>query len=372
MEFNEMTKEAILQRMLNFSPDDLDKQQGSVTYDLLSPLAMELAQAYVALDRVLQLGFADTSYGEYLDRRCEELGVFRKSAEHSHGQVTFVGPENTEIEVGTIVSTTTGIEFTITQAGTLIMPLIDEYGNSGTLFTVTLPATAKEAGVVGNVIANTINVVRDDNLKNSVNVNNEASFVGGVPKESDKEYLDRYLETVRQPATSGNKYDYMKWAKEISGISDAQIIPHWDGQLGTVKVIVLGDDKTPPSDKKVDDVKAYIEEVRPVGAEVTVEKAVAIPMNVSVKLELREQPKQEDKESVKQVLNEKINQLITGYLASLAFVDPMVRHSRIANLIGDVQEVKDYHDLEVNDGIKNIEIGHGEVAVMGILTLELI
>lgn len=41
-------------------------------------------------------------------------------------------------------------------------------------------------------------------------------------KKSDDELRDRYFEKVSLPATSGSKYHYEQWAKEISGVGDAK------------------------------------------------------------------------------------------------------------------------------------------------------
>ncbi len=58
--------------------------------------------------------------------------------------------------------------------------------------------------------------------------------------EDDSDYLARILEDLRQPPAAGNKYDYIKWAKEIDGVADAWCIPIGHG-LGTVDVIILAD-----------------------------------------------------------------------------------------------------------------------------------
>lgn len=48
--------ETILQRLLDKVPSDMQKSEGSFIYDALAPAALELAQAYVQLDNVLNLG----------------------------------------------------------------------------------------------------------------------------------------------------------------------------------------------------------------------------------------------------------------------------------------------------------------------------
>ena len=68
--FENVTFEAILEAMLDRVPNTLDKREGSIIYDALAPAAAELQNAYIALDMVLNEGFADTASWQFLVRRC--------------------------------------------------------------------------------------------------------------------------------------------------------------------------------------------------------------------------------------------------------------------------------------------------------------
>lgn len=69
-----------MDRMLTRVDDTLDKREGSMIYDALAPAAAELAQMYIVLKNNIDLVFADTAVGEYLDKLVEQLGVSRKQA----------------------------------------------------------------------------------------------------------------------------------------------------------------------------------------------------------------------------------------------------------------------------------------------------
>ena len=73
----ENTFDNIMTRALERVSDDIDKREGSVIYDALSPMAAELAQAYIVIDGIIDLVFPDTSVGEYLDRLIEQIGLER-------------------------------------------------------------------------------------------------------------------------------------------------------------------------------------------------------------------------------------------------------------------------------------------------------
>lgn len=353
MAYEHQTKQAILQRMLEASPTDIDKRQGSFTYDLLSPAAIELALAYVELEQVLQAGFADTSYGEYLDKRCGELGVYRKPSVKAVGSVSFAGPSGTLIPLGTELAAIgmDAVSFVTVEEG-----IIPEESQG----TVTVAAEAVAGGTSGNVNAGTISLIRG-NLAGILTVTNEEAFSRGLDKESDAAFLQRYLDRVRKPSTSGNANHYEQWAKEVPGIAAVKVFPQWNGPL-TVKVVVLSESRTAPPATKVDEVAAYIETVRPIGAQVTVEAATETPIHITATITIVSGAS----------LAEAQLQMEAGlqaYLKTLAFVDPIVRYSKIANILLEAPAVLDYEGLFVNGGMTNIAMDEEHVAVLGTVSL---
>lgn len=69
-------------------------------------------------------------------------------------------------------------------------------------------------------------------------VTNEHATTGGSNDETDTQLRERYNEYISRPVTSGNKYQYISWAKSVPGVGDAKCIPLWNGP-GTVKVIIV-------------------------------------------------------------------------------------------------------------------------------------
>jgi uncharacterized phage protein gp47/JayE len=352
--FETETKEAVLERLIDGIADDIDKRQGSVVQDLLSPAAIELAQVYVALDQVLTFGFAtEDTPSNYLDLRCAELGVYRKPSVQAIGQVTFEGPEGTVIPEGTRIRTDEAepVYFVTTQEGTILN------GN------VTVNATGEFGGVSGNVLQGEISIVLGD-LAGIVTVTNEFPFDGGVDTESDESLITRYYDKVRKPATSGNVYHYEQWAKEVAGVGDAKVYPLWNG-AGTVKVVLLDDEKTTPAQTIVDAAIAHINDSAPIGATVTVVGATEMPINVSATLTLAQGADIND-------VTTQFSEALAEYLKSLAFItnehtgEPeLIRYTQIANLLLGVPQIIDYTNLTVNGGSANIQPASEEVGVVG-------
>lgn len=354
MVYEAQTKAAILKRMLDGSPLDIDKRQGSVTFDMLSPSAIEMAQAYTELDNVLRWGFASPdgkgAYGPYLDLRGAELGVYRKQALKAVGAVTFSGPNGTVIPQGTQVST--GGEMPV--YFTTMAPASVVNGS------VTVAAEAVNGGASGNAAAASIKLVLG-NLSGILTVSGNAIFSGGVDTESDASLLARYLDRVQKPSTSGNANQYRAWALEVSGISDAKVYPLWNGP-GTVKVSLLDAEKRAPNAAKVSEVASYISGVRPIGASVTVIAATEVPITINATLTLKAG------RSLVQAKAE-IGSALTAYLKTLAFFDSVVRYTQIGAILLNAPSIADYSNLLVNGASTNVTIAEGSVAVPGTVTI---
>lgn len=90
--------------------------------------------------------------------------------------------------------------------------------------------------------------------------------------ETPAALLSRLLDYLRRPPAGGNKYDYVKWALEITNVVAAYPIPLGQG-LGSVDVVIVADKTATGSDiptqELLDEVKSYIEDLRPVTAKYT-------------------------------------------------------------------------------------------------------
>jgi len=340
------TQSTIMQRMLGNTSNDVDKSEGSITYDALSPVAIELALAYTELNRVLNLSFAPTSSGQYLDYRAAEHGLTRKSATVSTGTVTITGSENTVIPAGSLFATNGGVQFETVSAATIL--------SGGTVDVV---VKAILTGSTGNVLAGMIGVISVAIL-GAVMVTNSAATTGGVDEESDVALLARLLQSVKNPATSGNVAHYLQWATEVDGVGSARVIAPWNGPL-TVKVVLLDGSKQPADTSIVSAVASHIESVRPVGADVTVVAATGLTINVVATLTLQMRCVLADVTTTIQ------NNLIS-YLKSIAFVEgAYVSYAKIGDAILNSAGVQDYSGLTVNGGTANITPAIDHVAIVG-------
>jgi uncharacterized phage protein gp47/JayE len=349
MAYEDKTPDVIHAGMLENVDPAIDQREGSVTHDLTMPAAIEIANAYIELDAVLTLGFAETTEGIYLDMRASEHGITRKTSVKSQGSVTLTGPIGTLVPQGTRLQTATSIFF---------VTLADVTLTSGT---ASANAEAEEGGLSGNVSAGTITALAPGDLYGVVTVTNAANFDGGADTEDDASLLKRLKDRVQKPATSGNAAHYQQWALEVAGVGDAKVYPVWNGG-GTVKVVLLDTEKTAPAQSVIDDATTYIESQRPIGVTVTVVGASELPIDVTATMTL-------ESGAVIADVQTQFTTALADYLKSVAFTGELIRYTRIANLLIDVPLVTDYANLTVNGGTANIQPTDGQVGVVGSVAL---
>lgn len=337
-----LTVNEIMEWMLSEVPPNYDISEGSFFYDLLYPVAVQIYLLQTKVNGLTDEAFAMTATGEYLDRKAAEQGLTRRSAGYSKGTVKINGRAGEIVRAGSKVSAD-NILFSIDETVSIPESEVIEIG-----------ATCTIGGYVGNVKAGAINRF-PVTLPGLSSVTNEHDFDGGYDAESDDDLRERYFEKVSRPNTSGNKYHYISWAKEVSGVGDAKVIPLWNGP-GTVKVVVIDINGEPADDELIQAVTSHIEERRPIGANVTVVSANSINISVSVKLISNTDVYDKISDSIKEYLSTAVE---FGY----------VSYAKIGSLILSVDDVQDYSDLTINGGTSNISIPDDSVPVLESLVI---
>ncbi len=348
--YEDQTFDAIMARLLAAIPPDsgLDTREGSFIYDSLAPAALELAQAYIEMDNALNLGFAQTSSGRYLDYRAGEFGLTRKAAVSATGQVAVTGTPGTPVAAGAIFATGAGVQFQTT--GQVIL---DQTGRAAADVQAVVP------GASGNVAAGMINQI-PVGIPGVNSVANAGAATGGADQESDTDLSGRFLQHAQHPISSGNIWDYVYWAKQVAGVGDANCIPLWNGN-GTVKVVLIDSDKQPASPEIVADASAYIDSEAPIGATVAVVSATGLAVNVAAAVT------RAPGYTIAQVQTNFLAKL-TAYLQSMAFQTNAISYAQIGALLLNTQGVLDYSGLLVNGGTANIAVANDRVATPGTVT----
>ncbi|MET3208081.1 UNVERIFIED_CONTAM: putative phage protein gp47/JayE [Paenibacillus sp. PvR008] len=372
----DQTEEEILSRMLEKVPSDMDKSEGSFIWDAQAPVAFMLSEAAIWAQELLRRGFASTAASDNpdfrspeLDLRAAEHGVTRREAVAASGMVAFTGTAGTTVPAGTLVATPADDvsgEASIEYATTALVTL-DEQGKGEAAIRAVNP------GRSGNVTAGVIQVMASP-VSGVSSVMNTEETKSGTDIESDQLLLERFYAKVRNQGTSGNKAQYTQWANEIAGVGGVEVVPLWKGP-GTVALYVLDIDKRAASPDIVAAVQKYIdptqdgqgEGLAPAGPVVTIMPATEVEINISVKVQ-----RTKEKPSTLDEIKKLIESGVRTYLKQLAFYkeDPLVRYTRITAVLLDIPIIIDFSELKINgQSNQNIEIGSGQVAVLGTVSV---
>ncbi len=351
-DFDSLTPEGVQDMLRAFVEDDLGLYagEGGLLNIILAPGAYVFWEALQALRAQVPISFVDETSGAYIDKAAAAYGITRKPGTPASVDVTFTGTANAVVPAGTMCVTADGLGF-----------LTDEELTLGEDGSGTVSATSDDVGAVYNVPAQAI-VTTQESVAGVSGVTNAAAAVGGTDPETDAALFARLDAYRKTPPTSGNDRHYHQWALEVNGIGAASVIRCWDGP-GTVKVIVADMELRPVGEDKVDEVAAYIETQRPVTAEVTVESAEGVGVQVAVTVETDGTV---SKSNTEQALTDRLAE----YLGTLAFqTGAEIVYNRVLAIVMGLDGVTDCSGLTVNGGTANVPLDADEVPLRGTVTV---
>lgn len=346
-------EEEIKKDMLSNIDDALDKSQNSFINDAMAGTALELASFYMNLDFVKgKLDIKNLEGEELEDYIYQRTGLKRKLGTYATASVEITGEVDTVINEGALVSTG-DVDYEVIEES-----IVDSTGKA------VVKVEATEAGSIGNTPSGAINEFPVA-VNGLVSVTNPTPVTNGYDEENDETYLERYYERINTPATSGNKYHYSIWAKEVIGVGDARVVSLWNGD-NTVKVIIIDSNKEPASEELIEEVQEHIdpetkglgEGQAPIGAFATVVSATSKAININANIV------RDSKNEIEDVKN-MIKNNIKEYFKEIAFKDSIISYAKIGAIILSTEGVVDYSDLLVNNATSNVLIKNDEIATLG-------
>ena len=271
------TFEKIMERAL-FNPilDLVDKRQGSIIYDALAPMALELSEMYVKMDIMDSQIYLASATGENLDKKAYDYGVLRKQATKAQRIGEFKDSDDADmnIPVGTRFAVADeSLSLTYVYKGTTDGHEIlecEQTGTQGNTYTGTiLPLTPVAGMAVSNIIG---------------------TYQPAQDIESDEDLRERVTELLNNVAFGGNIADYIQKIRSIDGVGTAKIFPAWNGG-GTVKASVVDSSYNPISAQFISLIKEEIDPTSdegngvgtaPIGHVVTITTPTELTVDVSM------------------------------------------------------------------------------------------
>lgn len=354
-EFLNRNFEDIMEEMVASIPEDIDMSEGNHPYNLLAPTAKQeeyFAQGIVAeAVRHIFPKFCE-GYGELVDCHAEVNGLSRKEPLKAKTVLTVTGEANTQILQGTMFSTVA------TDSAPSITFSCEVAGKIESEGVVTIPAEAVEAGVTGNVAANTITLQETPN-SGIASVTNLEAATGGMDEESDASLIARIVASEKMQGLSyvGNDSDYKRWAEEIPGTGTATVIPPEDGDdTGQITIILTNSWGQPATLELCQQVKDYIispddrsKRKAPVNGAVLVVRApeiLAVKVKATITLT--------DEATLDSVKTQFIK-AATEYL-TIAPREGKIKYTKMAAILSGTEGVADYDSLSINGNMTNLSI----------------
>lgn len=346
--YEAITYEEILKRMLNRTPADMDKREGSILYDALAPAAVELQLMYIELDVVLKELFADTAGRKYLLKRAAERGLSPKPASYAVLKAEF----NIDIPIGS--------RFSLDTLNYVAVERISagEYRMQ-----------CETIGTAGNRLFGTL--IPIEYLKGLEKAELTELLIPGEDEEETEHFRARYYESLTSQAFGGNIADYRKMVNALQGVGGVKVLPVWDGG-GTVKLILLNSEYRAPTEELLSQVKGEVDPVEyegegyglaPIGHIVTVEAAKEVAINLRINLTYQSGWDYETcKEGMEAALDSYYEELRRGWESRETTV---VRVSQIESRLLDVEGVLDVSDTQINNVSGNLELLKDSIPIRG-------
>ncbi|MBS6644554.1 MAG: baseplate J/gp47 family protein [Clostridiaceae bacterium] len=345
IDYEKKTYANILADQLKRVPYTLDKREGSIIQTALGPVAWYMEGIYLDLLFMQNNVYADTAAGIYLDRMAAAIGITRKPA-------TFAVKKGVFDKAVPIKSRFSAALESINYTA------VELIGSSGTGYEYKMKC--ETAGEAGNNYTGQLLTI--DYVPGLTKAELTEVLIEGVDEEDDEALRKRILTMLQKPSTSGNKYDYYNWAMECAGVGAAKVFPLADGP-GTVKVVIADASMAAADSSLLKSVKDHIEELRPIGATLTVASAVEKGINVSARVKLGNGLNLGTVQNL-------FRAVVEDYLKDHAFDLSYVSLARIGNLLLDTAGIEDYTELLLNGMAGNVALSDEEIAVAGTVTLE--
>lgn len=372
--YENKTFENILSDMLSYVSEqnsELDTRTGSLIYNALAPIALELETAYHEMDMILEETFLETASKEYLVKHGNQIGLNINEATCAHVKGEF----NVDVAIGT--------RFNLDEFNYNVIEKLSDPSGENEFYTFEL--VCETAGSEPNAHLGDLTPI--NYVANISHAKLTSVLIFGEDEEETEAFRYRLQVHVKNPPINGNVYQYNEWLADYEGIGKYRTIPCWNG-INTVKLLISNSENKSASAELVKEVQDYFDPPTsainddtndvaypqgrgmgngqaPIGSIITVDTITEVPVVVACKLVLKEG--YSSPVGVKEAVEE--------YLNSLALNKTTISYMAISAEIYNAESVEDVTNLaitingktmdtKVTPFIPSVTIADTEVAVL--------
>lgn len=362
--YEKETSAAILKRMLDGVSPQIDKREGSIIYDTLAPVSIEIELLYALADWLAKNTFGDTAERDFLIERALERGLkpYKATAAVVKGKFT---PKDLALTLGTRFSCEEVNYFVSEKVGA------GEY-----------LLTCETTGVIGNKPSGQlVPIDYNQGLKTGEIVE---IIIPAIDDESTEAFRKRYLDSFETQAYGGNIADYKKKIGAIAGVGGVKVYPVWQGG-GTVRLTFCTSEFAPPRKEFVDKVQELVDPIpyqqqgvgiAPIGHRVTVQGVTEQTLAIKTKVTVQDDMRLEDvKPSIQEALIAYIGELNRSWPTTQVATNAqstnsgiVVRLAQIEGVILGVSGVIDVEQTSINGYDRNVVLDADQLAKLGAIT----
>lgn len=347
--------ESILKQMLDTIPNSIDKREGSVIYNTVSPVALQLAEQNYMLSYMFNLLFSDTAEGEWLDRVTNDFGIDREAATYSLRQI------NTFDSKGEPLDIAANSRFAIADITFKLTQRID---------TGQYKAQAEQSGTIGNLYGGEILPIDNINGLGRAELISEP-LIPSRDIETDESLRTRFYIAVRQTTYGGNIADYEKKTLEIDGVGAVKVFNALAMGAGNVGLIIGDEQGNRASQTLIDKVQVLFgingNGIAPIGHTVIVGTSTDLAINVTAQIKVKYG-------ASFTIVKPVVEDTIANYIGNIKFTDETIFYAKlVAEILNCHESIVDVGVVTMNNSSQNIallkEYITYEVPTVGIITV---
>ena len=351
--------EQILDRTLsNELLSDVDKREGSIVYDTLAPVCMELADAYAKMDILESQLSLLTATGSNLDNRAYEQGMAREQETQAERIGTFkkyqideqtgeyVKDEN-DNKILIDMDIPEGSRFVSPENDSIIYEFIGKDDKDENIL------RCETYGTVGNEYTGTILPLTA--IPDLVEAKITGTHIPPQDTESDDELRTRVINKLNSLSFGGNIDAYIEKVSGIDGVGTCKVFPAWQYN-GSVLLSVVDSSYEPITQSFADRIKEEIDPEEssgqgvgfaPIGHYVTITTPIKSNVKVQFHLDLEADVTIGNvQEECKQKIEEYFNSVRHEFYQNKTLG---IYRARIIDKILEIPEVLNVTDVLLND-----------------------
>lgn len=349
--FEHLSQEQLMNEALAQVSNDVDKREGSIIWDALSPHSKQLYELYFAMDGMLKEMFGDTASREFLIKLCLERGIIPEPATPAIRKGEF----NINVPIGS--------RFNLENLNYVVTEKISDG---------VFELRCETVGSVGNEMFGTLIPIEYIDGLQSAQLTDV--LVPGEDEQATEDLRQQYLGSFESLAFGGNRKYYKEKVHQLQGVGGIKMYRVRNG-IYNVKLVIMDAQFNTPSTTLLTDLQTAIDPewnqgeglgIAPIGHVVNVVGVDEIPIDIAFNLNY-------DAGYDWSYIESDILTMLDNYFLDLKKIwqdstQIIVRISQIEAKVLEIAGVIDLSNTLINGRPENVLLGENEIPVRGVVS----